>query len=128
LIEQQGGFMQKKILIVEDYADIRLMMKMLVRGYGYEVIEAADGYEAVEKAKKFHPDLILMDLSMPLMNGLAATEIIRTFDGMKTLPIIAVTAYGKAYYQKAIEAGCNDVLSKPLDFNTLEPLLSQYLI
>jgi two-component system response regulator HydG len=120
--------MQKKILIVEDYADIRLMMKMLVRGYGYDVIEAADGYEAVEQAKQHHPDLILMDLSMPLMNGLTATEIIRTFDGMEALPIIAVTAYGKAYYQKAIEAGCNDVLSKPLDFNTLEPLLNQYLV
>lgn len=118
--------MRKKILIVEDYADIRLMMKFLVRGYGYEVIEAADGYEAVEKAKQHRPDLILMDLSMPLMNGLTATEIIRTFDGMEDLPIIAVTAYGEACYTKAIKAGCNDVLHKPLDFNALEPFLSQY--
>jgi CheY-like chemotaxis protein len=120
--------MQKKILIAEDYADIRLMMKMLVRGYGYEVIEAADGYEAVQKTKQHHPDLILMDLSMPVMNGLTATEIIRTFDGMERLPIIAVTAYDKTYHQRAIEVGCNDVLRKPLDFSTLEPLLSQYLV
>lgn len=120
--------MQKKILIAEDYADIRLMMKMLVRGYGYEVIEAADGYEAVQKTRQHHPDLILMDLSMPVMNGLTATEIIRTFDGMAELPIIAVTAYGDAYYTKAINAGCSDVLTKPLDFNTLEPLLNQYLV
>lgn len=119
--------MQKKILIAEDYADIRLMMKMLVRGYGYEVIEAADGYEAVEKAKQYHPDLILMDLSMPIMNGLTATEIIRSLDGMEKLPIIAVTAYGKNYYNRAIKAGCNDVLNKPLDFGNLQPLLNQYL-
>ncbi|HEX8369410.1 MAG TPA: response regulator [Pyrinomonadaceae bacterium] len=119
--------MQKKILIAEDYADIRLMMKMLVRGYGYEVIEAADGYEAVEKVKQHHPDLILMDLSMPIMNGLTATEIIRTFDGMQTIPIIAVTAYGNSFYSRAMRAGCTEVLSKPLDFETLQPLLSQYL-
>lgn len=119
--------MQKKILIAEDYADIRLMMKMLVRGYGYEVIEAADGYEAVEKVKQYNPDLILMDLSMPIMSGLTATQIIRTFDGMDKLPIIAVTAYGNEYYKKAIDAGCDAVLNKPLDFNGLEPLLSQYL-
>jgi CheY-like chemotaxis protein len=119
--------MRKKILIAEDYADIRLMMKMLVRGYGYEVIEAADGYEAVQKAKQHHPDLILMDLSMPIMNGLTATEIIRSMDEMENMPIIAVTAYGSSYYTKAIRAGCNEVLSKPLDFRSLEPLLNQYL-
>jgi len=119
--------MQKKILIAEDYADIRLMMKLLVGGYGYEVIEAADGLEAVEKARQYHPDLVLMDLSMPEMNGLTATEIIRTLDGMEKIPIIAVTAFGKSYYSEAIQAGCNDVLNKPLDFNNLEPLLSQYL-
>lgn len=118
---------QKKILIVEDYADIRLMMKMLVRGYGYEVIEASDGYEAVEKVKQDNPDLILMDLSMPVMNGVTATEIIRSFNGMETLPIIAVTAYDNNYRLKAIKAGCNEVLKKPLDFNRLEPLLNQYL-
>ncbi|HEY0048364.1 MAG TPA: response regulator [Pyrinomonadaceae bacterium] len=119
--------MQKKILIAEDYADIRLMMKMLVRGYGYEVIEASDGYDAIEKVRQHHPDLILMDLSMPIMNGLTATEIIRTFAGMEKVPIIAVTAYGKSFYGKAIRAGCNDVLSKPLDFDNLEPLLNRYL-
>jgi len=119
--------MQKKILIAEDYADIRLMMKMLVRGYGYEVIEAADGYEAVQQVKNHRPDLILMDLSMPIMNGLTATEIIRTFAGMEKIPIIAVTAYGNSYTSRAIKAGCNQVLNKPLDFNSLEPLLNGYL-
>ncbi|MDQ3800498.1 MAG: response regulator [Acidobacteriota bacterium] len=119
--------MQKKVLIAEDYADIRSMMKLLVGGYGYEVIEAADGYEAVEQVKQHHPDLVLMDLSMPVMSGLTATEIIRSMDGMDKLPIIAVTAFGKSYYSKAIQAGCNDVLNKPLDFGSLEPLLSQYL-
>jgi CheY-like chemotaxis protein len=108
--------MSKTILIVEDYADIRTMMKFLVQSYGYEVIEAADGQEAVERAKQFPPDLILMDLSLPVMDGLTATQQIRKFDG-----------YGNSYYRRAIEAGCDDLINKPLDFNNLEPILKQYL-
>lgn len=119
--------MSKTILIVEDYADIRTMMKFLVQSYGYEVIEAADGQEAVERAKQFPPDLILMDLSLPIMDGLTATQQIRKFDGYAKIPIIAVTAYGNSYYRRAIEAGCDDLINKPLDFNNLEPILKQYL-
>ncbi len=119
--------MSKKVLIVEDYPDIRTMMKFLVESFGYEVIEAADGNEAVEKVQKCIPDLILMDLSLPNMDGLTATQIIRKFDGLGKVPIIAVTAYGNSFYRRAIEAGCDDLINKPLDFNNLEPLLQQYL-
>jgi two-component system response regulator HydG len=119
--------MPKKVLIVEDYPDIRTMMKFLVEGYGYEVIEAADGQEAVDSVKQYPPDLILMDLSLPNMDGLTATQIIRKFDGCGKLPIIAVTAYGNSYYRRAIEAGCDDLINKPLDFNNLEPIINQYL-
>lgn len=119
--------MPKIILIVEDNADIRLLMKILVRSYGYEVIEASDGSEAIEKAKQSKPDLILMDISMPVMDGLCAAQTIRTFDDGNQVPIIAVTAHDKTYHQKAIEAGCNKVIGKPLDFNTLEPFLREYL-
>ncbi len=119
--------MSKTILIVEDYADIRTMMKFLIQSYGYEVVEAADGQEAVERAKQFLPDLILMDLSLPIMDGLTATQTIRKFDGYAKIPIIAVTAYGNSYYRRAIEAGCDDLINKPLDFNNLEPILKQYL-
>ena len=117
----------KKVLIVEDYDDTRDLMKFLVESYGYQVIEAADGIEAVDKVKSLHPDLILMDISLPVVDGLTATKVIREFDTAAKLPIIAVTAFGKAYYEKAIAAGCNDLIPKPLDFDTLEPIINQYL-
>lgn len=119
--------MGKKVLIVEDYADTRNMMRFLLQRLGFEVFEAADGQEAVNQAQQFSPDLILMDISLPVMDGLAATQIIRKLDGFAVIPIIAVTAYGKSYYRQAIEAGCDDLINKPLDFDKLEPLLNQYL-
>lgn len=119
--------MTKKVLIVEDYEDSREFMKFLVESYGYQVVEAADGIEAIEKFKKMHPDLVLMDISLPVVDGLTATKAIREFDKNSNLPIIAVTAFGKSFYKQAIEAGCNDLIDKPVDFNTLEPILNQYL-
>ncbi|MEP6900653.1 MAG: response regulator [Actinomycetota bacterium] len=119
--------MTKKVLIVEDYADTRTMMRYLLQHFGYEVFEAADGQEAVDRARENHPDLILMDISMPVMDGLTATQIIRKFEGFAKIPIIAVTAYGKSYYRQAIEAGCDDLINKPLDFENLQPILEQYL-
>ena len=119
--------MSKIVLVVEDMPDIRTMMKFLLQNFGYQVIEAADGVEAVESVKKTVPDLILMDLSLPNMDGLTATQTIRKFDGFGKIPIIAVTAYGNSYYRRAIEAGCDDLINKPLDFNKLESVLEQYL-
>lgn len=119
--------MQKIVLIVEDYEDSRSFMKFLVESYGYQVIEAADGIEAVDRFKNFHPDLILMDISLPTVDGLTATKVIRGFNGSQNVPIIAVTAFGQSYYKKALEAGCDDLIDKPVDFDTLEPVLNQYL-
>ena len=119
--------MKKKVLIVEDYADTRSFMKCLIESYGYQALEASDGQQAVESVCNEQPNLILMDISMPIMDGLAATRIIRKFDGMAGLPIIAVTAHGQSYYKQAIEAGCNDLINKPLDFASLEPVLNRYL-
>jgi CheY-like chemotaxis protein len=119
--------MMKKVLIVEDYEDTREFMKILLEGYGYKVIEAADGIEAIDRVKQFHPDLILMDISLPLVDGLTATRAIRAFGTDSKVPIIAVTAFGKSYYNKAIEAGCNDLIDKPVDFDNLEPILKSYL-
>jgi two-component system, cell cycle response regulator DivK len=119
--------MTKKVLIVEDYADTRTMMKYLLQNFGYEVLEASDGQEAVDRAQQSHPDLILMDISMPIMDGLTATQIIRKVEGFAKIPIIAVSAYGKSYYRQAIEAGCDDLINKPLDFDNLQPILEQYL-
>jgi CheY-like chemotaxis protein len=117
----------KKVLIAEDYADTRTMMRYLLQHFGYEVLEAADGHEAIEVTRNNHPDLILMDISMPNMDGLMATKEIRRIDGCGTIPIIAVTAYGRSYYRQAIEAGCDDLINKPLDFDNLQPILEQFL-
>jgi CheY-like chemotaxis protein len=119
--------MGKKVLIVEDYDDTREFMKFLLETYGYQVFEAADGIEAIDKTKQVHPDLILMDISLPHVDGLTATRTIRTLEPEKKLPIIAVTAFGKNYYERAIEAGCNDLIDKPIDFEVLEPILHRYL-
>jgi len=120
--------MTKKVLIVEDYEDTREFMKILLESYGYRVIEAADGIEAIDRVRQYHPDLILMDISLPVVDGLTATRAIRDFDEeSKKIPIIAVTAFGKNYYKKAIEAGCNDLIDKPVDFDSLEPILKSYL-
>jgi two-component system, cell cycle response regulator DivK len=118
--------MAKKVLIAEDYDDVRTIMKILIGIRGYEVIEAADGYEAVEKAKEHHPDLILMDLAMPVLDGFIATQAMRKTEEFKKVPIIALTAYDN-FYRKAIEAGCNEVVKKPIDVDRLDPLLNQYL-
>lgn len=119
--------MPKKVLIVEDYADVRAMMKFLVRRYGYEVFEASDGYEAVNLAKSCRPDLILMDLAMPELDGLTATALIRNAIGINDVPIVALSAYGDLNYKRAIDAGCNAVINKPLDFKELENCFELYL-
>jgi two-component system cell cycle response regulator DivK len=119
--------MQKKILVAEDTEDSRQILKFLLEMYGYVVFEAADGSEAVKNAAKLHPDLILMDISMPVMDGLSATKAIRKFNDVGKIPIIAVTAHGREFYKRAIEAGCNDLISKPVDFDALQPVIEQYL-
>ena len=119
--------MKKKVLIVEDVADVRAMMRILVECYGYQAITADDGYEAIQKVKNHHPDLILMDLMMPILDGIVATEIIRNLEEKSEIPIIALTAYNDLYQKKAIEAGCNEVIEKPLSLDRLKPLLKHYL-
>jgi two-component system cell cycle response regulator DivK len=120
-------FMPKTILIVEDYEDTRILMKFLLEGYGFNVTEAEDGLEAIESFMYYSPDLVLMDVSMPRMDGLTATKAIRKLKGTNNIPIIAVTAHGKQFYQQAIEAGCNDLINKPVDFSNLKKFLDQYL-
>lgn len=103
------------------------MMKLMLEINGYETIEATDGFEAVEKAYKFHPDLVLMDIAMPLLDGLEATKAIRQFDRDADVPIVAVTAYGDYYKEKALDAGCTDVIGKPLPFEHLKATIDSYI-
>lgn len=114
--------------MVEDTEDSRQMMKILLEMFGYTVIEAENGQQAVKSALEHHPDLILMDMSMPVMDGLTATKAIRNFDEKPKIPIIAVTAFGKDYFHQAIEAGCDSLICKPVDFDALQPVIEHYLV
>lgn len=118
--------MKKKVLVAEDEADLRRMMKIMLGIYGFEVIEARDGYEAVEKALEEVPDLIFMDLSMPILGGLESTRAIRDHSHLKQIPIVAITGYDKFYEERARAVGCTDVLPKPIDFAKLKPLIESY--
>lgn len=126
VLEQLGGKMSKKVLVVEDEADLRKMMTILLKAYGFEVMEAEDGYEAVEKAVDEVPDLILMDMSMPVLGGLESTRAIREHADLRNVPILAVTGYEEFYGPRAREAGCTEVLRKPLDFGKLRPIVERY--
>ena len=116
------------VLLVEDTEDNRFMMRRLLEMAGYRVVEAMNGEEAVKLAKSESPHLILMDLSLPVIDGLAATRLIRKLPACESTPIIAVSAHDTSDFQsEAIEAGCNSYVTKPIDFNDLEELIAQLL-
>jgi CheY-like chemotaxis protein len=116
------------VLLVEDTEDNRFMMRRLLEMTGYRVVEAMNGEEAVKLAKAESPQLILMDLSLPVIDGLAATRLIRKLPACQLTPIIAVSAHDTSDFQSdAIHAGCNCYITKPIDFNELEELIAQLL-
>lgn len=119
--------MAKTILVVEDFEDARQMIKFLLEDLGYVVIEAEDGWKAVQAVRKQAPDLIIMDMALPMINGLSATRMIRELDTTSKTPIIALTASGEFLQKQAYEAGCNDFITKPLDIEKLKPVIDQYL-
>jgi CheY-like chemotaxis protein len=116
------------VLVVEDFEDNRFMMRRLLEMSGYRVVEAVNGQQAVESAGTEDPDVILMDLSLPMLDGLAATRKIRERDGHKRVPIIAVSAHDSAdFHAEALAAGCNEYVTKPIDFDQLIQLLDRIL-
>ncbi len=119
---------QAKVLLVEDTEDNRFMMRRLLEMAGYRVVEATNGEEAVRVARAESPRLILMDLSLPVIDGLAATRLIRKLPDFQLTPIIAVSAHDTSDFQSdALNAGCNCYITKPIDFNELEQLIAQLL-
>lgn len=116
------------VLLVEDTEDNRFMMRRLLEMSSYRVVEAMNGEEAVKLAEAEVPDLILMDLSLPIIDGLAATRLIRKIPELGATPIIAVSAHDTSDFQsEAIDAGCNSYVTKPIDFNELEELIAKLL-
>jgi CheY-like chemotaxis protein len=114
------------VLLVEDTEDNRFMMRRLLEMSGYRVVEAMNGEDAVKLAKAESPQIILMDLSLPVIDGLAATRLIRKLPEFVSTPIIAVSAHDTSDFQsEALDAGCNSYITKPIDFNELEEMIAQ---
>ena len=119
--------MGKRILVVDDEADSREMLATYFQLEGFDVAEAADGYEAVERALAEPPDLVVMDMAMPVLDGLDSTRAMRLHDPLRRVPIIALTAFGSFYRPRALAAGCDELLAKPVDFDRLRPVVARHL-
>lgn len=116
------------VLIAEDDADVRLMLKTLLEVKGYRTATAADGREAVERAEAVRPDLILVDLQLPRLNGFAVTRFVRQSDTLHRVPVVVVSGHDPArHLALALAAGCNAYLRKPIDFDELDGLLNGLL-
>jgi CheY-like chemotaxis protein len=123
-----GRTAQTRILLVEDTEDNRVMMRRLLEMSGYSVIEAVNGVEAITQAEHDVPEIILMDLSLPLIDGLAATRRIRQLPSLKGVPIIAVSAHDTLdFHAEALAAGCDAYITKPIDYGELEGLIESLL-
>jgi CheY-like chemotaxis protein len=108
------------ILVIEDYTDSRTLLSSLLRAKGYKVVEARDGKEGLLQANRVTPDLILMDLAMPEMDGVEATRQLRLRQTLSRTPIFAISAYATAdVEQDAMAAGCAEIFAKPLDIGSL---------
>src|SRR5438477_10005726 len=117
-----------RLLLVEDLEDSRYMMRQLLEVAGYREVEATDGEEAVTMAWKEKPLLILMDLSLPKLDGLAATRKIRGHRASAKIPIVAVSAHDSPQSRdEALAAGCNEYVTKPIDFEQLNSVLTRLL-
>ena len=116
-------------MVVEDYDDTRLLLKKGLEGLGYSVLEASNGQEAVDIAGREHLDLILMDLDLPILDGIIATQRIRQqTEKQQHVPIVAVTAYPMSYTRvKAFAEGCDEYMAKPIDMTELARLVNRYL-
>jgi two-component system cell cycle response regulator DivK len=119
----------RRILIVEDVELNRdLLVQLLEEEEKYDILTAADGAAGVELAEREHPDLILMDLSLPVIDGWEATRLIKANAALQHIPIIALTAHAMTGdEEKARESGCDDYLSKPIDEDLLFQKLSHFL-
>lgn len=118
----------KRVLLVEDFEDSRTGLSRLLQSEGYEVLEAADGAQAIQLAIGSRPDIILMDLSLPIIDGVTATRRIKENEDMRSVPIVALTAHEEEDVGQMIESvGYVDFLTKPVNFSVLVALLAKHL-
>jgi two-component system cell cycle response regulator DivK len=123
---QDGGALRvaTTVLVAEDDEDIRLMMLTLLRMKGYKTAEARDGQETLDVARRQRPDVILMDLQLPRLNGFAVARFLRQTEALRGVPIIVVSAHDPAKHRNlALAAGCNAYVQKPIDFDSLDGMI-----
>ena len=119
---------QKTVMVVDDYDEVRLLTKRALESFGYRVLEAASGTEAVRLAQAESPDLILMDLSMPNMDGFATMHQLRRLLGLRDVPVIALSAHAaREVREDALAAGCREFLAKPVLFERLKSVIERHL-
>jgi CheY-like chemotaxis protein len=118
----------KKLLLVEDNDVNRELMLRRLQRRGYEIQTAVDGNDAVEKTRQFEPDLIIMDISLPVMDGIEASRIIKADENFTKIPIVGLSAHAlQADRQAALNAGLDDYVTKPVDFENLINIIERLL-
>jgi two-component system, cell cycle response regulator DivK len=119
---------KRTILVVDDFDDTRLLLKSWLEKKGFNVVQAENGNQAVSAAQEARPDLIIMDIEMPELDGLAATRKIRTIKELDKVPVVAVSAYGAQQFRaEALAAGCSEYVSTPFEPDKLERVILSFL-
>ena len=114
----------RTILVVDDFDDTRLLLRTWLEKKGFRVVEAENGMQAVARAEAESPDLIIMDMEMPQLDGLSATRRIRKIAALSSVPIVAVSAYGADQFRgQALAAGCDEYVSTPFEPDELELII-----
>jgi len=114
----------RTVLVVDDFDDTRLLLRTWLERRGFRVVEAENGLEAIDQVESESPDLIIMDMEMPQLDGLSATCRIRDLKSFDSVPIVAVSAYGADQFRdQALAAGCNEYVSTPFEPATLEGII-----
>lgn len=127
-MDEERKFIQKKILVVEDNQDSRELVVKVLKNKGYQMIEAADGEEALEKAMAEKPSLILMDISIPKMDGYEVTSKLKSQEEFREIPIVALTAHAmKGDREKFIAVGFEGYISKPINVHEFPEQIRSYL-
>src|SRR5215213_4868902 len=125
---QPANVNQQLILLVEDNTDSCNMLRTLLELWSYRVIEAHDGEEAVGLAKSESPNLVLMDIAIPVVDGMEATRRIREFASPDAMPVVLISGYAQTGFRlSALACGGNEYLVKPIDFKELETMLGKYI-
>jgi CheY-like chemotaxis protein len=120
---------KKKILIVEDFDDSRKLLALCIGRLGYDISEAVDGIEGLQQAAALHPDLIIMDISMPRMDGLEATIRLKADPATRGIPVVITTAHiQKSLIDGALELGASEVLIKPINLMALREMIGRQLL